>query len=86
MNVPIHALTANLDANVNLGVFAQERHTYMFKLYSNSVFGRFESPARVMFAGEILFCDDCRRFHAVDAESVLTMLYKCFRKVDDASL
>ena len=86
MNVPLCSLMAEVDPGVNLVVLAEERNAYVFKLASHTLFGRFESPAAVMFADELLLCDDCRRFPAVNAESVLSTLYKRFRKVDDASL
>ena len=86
MNVSICALMAEIDPSVNLVVFAEERLSYVFKLYSDTLFGRFESPTAVMFADELLFCDDGKTVPAVNVESVLSMLYKRFRKVDDASL
>lgn len=86
MKVPIHSLMAEVGPAIKLVVFAEERSSYVFKLYSDTLFGRFESPAAVMFSDELLFCDDGKTVSAVNAESVLRMLYRRFRKVDDASL
>ena len=86
MNVPIHSLMAEVDPSIQVVVLAEERRSYVFKLFTRTLFGKFESPAAVMFANEVLFCDDGKKVSAVNAETVLKMLYKRFRKVDDASL
>ena len=86
MNVPVYSLMAGVNPSVQVVMLAEERASYVFKLFTRTLFGRFESPAAVMFADKVLFLDDGKEVPAVNAESALKMLYKRFRKVDDASL
>ena len=86
MNVPVEALIAEAGPSIRVSLFAEESHSYVFKLYTHTLFGDFESPAAVMFADELLLCDDGSWVPAFNAESALTALRGRFRKVDYASL
>ena len=86
MNVTIYSLMAEVDPSIQVVTLAEERASYVFKLFARTLFGKFESPAAAMFADKILFLDDGKSVSAVDAELVLKLLYKRLRKVDDASI
>lgn len=86
MNVLIHSLIAHIERPVRMVVFCEERQSYVFKLYADMPFGRFESPVMIMFDSSIIFCNDGKKFPAHNAENVLNIIYKRFRKIEEENV